>query len=299
MGVLSVRGQVLDANRSPSRQSSRARTWRQVWRIAGWALFYAGLSLALIPFLLPLFWMVVTATKPPAIAMSYPPVWTYVPTLEQFAKVIERQQIGVQLANSLIIGTGAVVLGLVLGVPAAYTIARHRQDRLATWLLGVRMVPYFGALIPMYLIFRQVGLVNNLAGLIVSHLVITVPLTTWIMIGFIEDVPRELEDAALIDGCSRLATFVRIVLPLVLPGLVAAAVLDFIYSWNNFQMALILGGADTKTAPMIVLAYMGSEALDWGSMTAAATLVTVPTCLFVVLVQRYLVKGLTMGGLKG
>jgi multiple sugar transport system permease protein len=267
--------------------------------VGGWALFYVGLTLVLVPFLLPLFWMVLTAIKPSTLAMAYPPVWTFVPTLEQFAKVLARQQLALQLWNSFLVGLGAVALGLILGLPAAYTIARYRQDRLATWLLVVRMVPYFGALIPMYLVFRQVGLVNTLAGLIVSHLVITVPLTTWIMIGFIEDVPRELEDAGLIDGCSRVGTFIRIALPLVAPGLVAASVLDFIYSWNNFQMALILGGGDTKTAPMVVLSYIGSEALDWGSMTAAASLVTAPTALFVLLVQRYLVKGLTMGGLKG
>jgi multiple sugar transport system permease protein len=161
------------------------------------------------------------------------------------------------------------------------------------------MVPYFGALIPMYLLFRQVGLTNSLVGLTISHLVITVPLTTWIMIGFIEDVPRELEEAGLIDGCTKVGTFWRIALPLVTPGLVAAAVLNFIFSWNNFQMALILGGANTRTAPLAVLSYMGTDVLDWGSMCAAATVVTLPTFLFVLLVQKYLVKGLTMGGMKG
>jgi multiple sugar transport system permease protein len=231
--------------------------------------------------------------------MAYPSVWSFQPSFEHFAKVLSQQQLAVQLLNSLIIAVGAVALGLVLGMPAAYSIARYRQDRLATWLLVVRMVPYFGALIPMYIIFRQVGLVNTHLGLILSHLVITVPLTTWIMIGFIEDVPRELEEAALIDGCSRIRSFLFVALPLVTPGMIAAAVLNFIFSWNNFQMALILGGNDTKTAPVAVLHYTGSEAMDWGGMMAAATLVSLPTFLFVLLVQRYLVQGLTMGGMKG
>ena len=279
--------------------SRRSLSWRRVRRAAGWALFYVGLALALAPFVLPLFWMAWTAIKPPAVAMAYPPAWTFQPTLEQFVKVLGRQDLTVQLVNSTLVGLASVALGIVLGLPAAYTIARYRQDRLATWLLVVRMVPYFGALIPMYLVFRQVGLTNSLIGLTISHLVITVPMTTWIMIGFIEDVPRELEEAALIDGCTRVGTFLRIALPLVTPGLVAAAVLSFIFSWNNFQMALVLGGTSTKTAPMVVLSYMGSEALDWGSLTAAATLVTAPTFLFVLLVQKYLVKGLTIGGIKG
>jgi multiple sugar transport system permease protein len=213
--------------------------------------------------------------------------------------VLGQQQLARQLWNSLVIALGAVTLGLVLGLPAAYSIARYRQSRLATWLLVVRMVPYFGALIPMYIIFRQVGLTNTLFGLILSHLVITVPLTTWIMIGFIEDIPRELEEAALIDGASRMRTFFLVALPLVTPGMVAAATLNFIFSWNNFQMALILGGNETKTAPVAVLQYIGSEAMDWGGMMAAATLVSVPTFLFVLLVQKYLVQGLTTGGLKG
>jgi multiple sugar transport system permease protein len=289
----------IGVQRLPRQRSAEALAWRRVKKTLGWALFYVGLALALAPFLMPLFWMVLTAIKPPALAMAYPPVWGFQPTLEHFVNVLERQHLAVQLLNSMLVGLGAVALGVLLGLPAAYTIARYRQDRLATWLLVVRMVPYFGALIPMYLIFRQVGLTNNLVGLTISHLVITVPLTAWIMIGFIEDVPRELEEAALIDGCTRVGTFLRVALPLVSPGLVAASVLSFIFSWNNFEMALVLGGADTKTAPLAVLGYMGSEAFDWGSMTAAATLVTAPTFLFVLLVQRYLVKGLTMGGMKG
>lgn len=291
MGVL--------ATASMARRSTGSFAWRRIKKVVGWVLFYVGLVLALAPFLLPLFWMVLTAVKPQSVAMAYPPVWTFQPTFEQFARVLEKQQLASQLGNSALVGAGAVIFGLLLGLPAAYTIARYRQDRLATWLLVVRMVPYFGALIPMYLVFRQVGLTNNLVGLTISHLVITVPLTAWIMIGFIEDVPRELEEAALIDGCTRVGTFLRIALPLVAPGLVAVAVLNFIFSWNNFQMALILGGSDTKTAPMAVLSYMGQDALDWGSLSAAATIVTAPTALFVLLLQKYLVKGLTIGGIKG
>ena len=263
------------------------------------AIFWATLVLVLAVFLFPVFYMAISAFKPGSLAMAYPSVWTFQPSLEHFTRVLGQQQLAAQLWNSLVIAIGAVGLGLVLGLPAAYSIARYRQERLATWLLVVRMVPYFGALIPMYVIFREVGLTNTLFGLILSHLVITVPLTTWIMIGFIEDVPRELEEAALMDGASRLRAFFYVALPLVTPGMVAAGVLNFIFSWNNFQMALILGGNETKTAPVAVLQYIGSEAMDWGGMMAAATLVSLPTFLFVLLVRKYLVQGLTTGGLKG
>jgi len=263
------------------------------------AAFYAALIAVLAPFLFPVVYMALTAIKPGSLTMAYPSVWAFTPSLEHFGKVLAQQQLAAQLLNSLIIALGAVGLGLVLGLPAAYSIARHRQDRLATWLLVVRMVPYFGALIPMYIMFRQFGLVNTHLGLILSHLVITVPLTAWIMIGFIEDVPRELEEAALIDGCGRVRTALFVALPLVTPGVIAAAVLNFIFSWNNFQMALVLGGNETKTAPVAVLHYMGQEGTDWGAMMAAATLVSLPTFAFVLLVQKYLVQGLTTGGLKG
>jgi multiple sugar transport system permease protein len=262
-------------------------------------LFVAALLLVMVVFLFPVVYMMISAFKPGSLAMAYPSVWVFEPSLEHFERVLRQQHLAIQLWNSLLVAVGAVVLGLVLGLPAAYSIARYRQSRLATWLLVVRMVPYFGALIPMYVIFRQVGLTNTILGLTLSHLVITVPLTTWIMIGFIEDIPRELEEAALIDGASRLRTFAYVALPLVTPGMVAAAVLNFIFSWNNFQMALILGGNETKTAPVAVLQYIGSEAMDWGGMMAAATVVSVPTFLFVLLVQKYLVQGLTTGGLKG
>ncbi|MCI0353809.1 MAG: carbohydrate ABC transporter permease, partial [Acidobacteria bacterium] len=188
------------------------RTGRRVLSGIG---FYALLLLVMAPFLFPFFYMGISALKPGSLARAYPSVWSFQPTLAQFQKVLAEQQLAIQLGNSLLIALGAVGLGLILGLPAAYSIARYRQDRLATWLLIVRMVPYFGALIPMYMIFREVGLVNTIQGLIISHLVITVPLTTWIMIGFIEDIPRELEDAALIDGCSRPRTFWHVALPLV------------------------------------------------------------------------------------
>ena len=270
-------------------------TSRALRRGASRALFYVALLAVMAPFLFPVVYMAVTALKPGTLPMAYPSVWRFEPSFEHFAKVLAQQQLASQLWNSLVIALGAVGLGLVLGLPAAYSIARYRQDRLATWLLVVRMVPYFGALIPMYIIFRQVGLTNSLLGLILSHLVITVPLTTWIMIGFIEDVPRELEEAALIDGCSRVRTFLSVALPLVTPGMIAAAVLNFIFSWNKFQMSLILGGNDTKTAPVAALHYICQKSLDCGAMMAAATLVGLPTFIFVRLVQKYLVQGLTTG----
>jgi multiple sugar transport system permease protein len=275
---------------------ARARTWRA--RVED-GVFFAALGLVLAVFLFPVVYMAVSAIKPGNLAMAYPSVWVFQPSFEHFELVLRQQNLARLLWNSLLVAVGAVVLGLVLGLPAAYSIARYRQSQLATWLLVVRMVPYFGALIPMYIIFRQVGLTNTILGLTLSHLVITVPLTIWIMIGFIEDIPRELEEAALIDGASRLRTFVYIALPLVAPGMVAAAVLNFIFSWNNFQMALILGGNETKTAPVAVLQYMGSEATDWGATMAAAMVVSVPAFVFVLAVQKYLIQGLTTGGLKG
>jgi multiple sugar transport system permease protein len=148
-------------------------------------------------------------------------------------------------------------------------------------------------------IYRQLGLINTHAGIILTHIIVVLPLVIWIMAGFFEDVPRELEEAAMLDGCSRVGTFLRIVLPLSRPGIVAATILSFIASWNNFIFVLILGGKDTITLPMAVYSFVSFEDVNWGGLTAAATIITLPILALALLVQRHLTRGLTMGAIRG
>ncbi|MBW1962722.1 MAG: carbohydrate ABC transporter permease, partial [Deltaproteobacteria bacterium] len=147
-------------------------------------------------------------------------------------------------------------------------------------------------------VYKKVGLLNTYTGLIISHLVITIPFGVWIMMGFIEDIPKELEEAAWIDGCSRTMAFFRVIIPLSTPGIVATAILCFIFSWNNFQMALVLGGFDVNTAPISVFKYADPEAGSMGQMMAAATLVTIPVFFIVLFIQKQLAAGLTIGGIS-
>jgi multiple sugar transport system permease protein len=199
----------------------------------------------------------------------------------------------------LLVAVGAVGVGMALGLPAAYGIARYGHRTVALGILACRMIPGISFLVPWFIIFRTLGLIDTFTGLVLAHLVITVPLITWIMISFFEEVPLELEEAARIDGCSRVGVFLRIALPLVRPGLVSAGILALIFTWNSFLFPLILAGVKTKTLPVVVYSFMTFDFLDLGGVYASATLVTLPVLVMVLLVQRQFIRGLTIGGLKG
>jgi multiple sugar transport system permease protein len=165
-------------------------------------------------------------------------------------------------------------------------------------VLVVRMVPGMAFLLPLFVLYRQLGLINTHAGLILSHLILVLPLTIWIMMGFFEDVPRELEEQARIDGCDRFGAFWRVALPLATPGITVTAILAFIASWNNFPFVLILGGSRTSTLPMAVFNFMGFEQLNFGGVAAVASLLSLPIMVLTIFVQRWLVQGLTLGSGK-
>jgi multiple sugar transport system permease protein len=286
----------------PGRPSSGHRSERfrrELARAAEGVLFYGTLMALLGFFLFTLVWMVLSSLKTNVQATAYPPVWLFRPTLQNYIDVFTKNPFFSYMVNSTIIAGAAVGIGLVCGLPAAYSMARHRQAALGFLVLMVRILPGIAFLVPLFIIYRRLGLINTLAGIVLTHIIIVLPLIIWIMAGFFEDIPRELEEAALIDGCSRVGTFVRIALPLSRPGIVAATILSFIASWNNFIFVLILGGKDTITLPMAVYSFVSFEDVNWGGLTAAATIITVPILVLSLIVQRYLAGGLTMGAVKG
>jgi multiple sugar transport system permease protein len=286
----------------PSRPSSGHRSEgfrRKLARAAEGVLFYGTLIALLSFFLFTLVWMVLSSLKTNVQATAYPPVWLFRPTLQNYVDVFTKNPFFSYMVNSTIIASAAVGIGLVCGLPAAYSMARHRQAALGFLVLMVRILPGIAFLVPLFIIYRRLGLINTLSGIVLTHVIIVLPLIIWIMAGFFEDVPRELEEAALIDGCSRVGTFVRIALPLSRPGIVAATILSFIASWNNFIFVLILGGKDTITLPMAVYSFVSFEDVNWGGLTAAATIITVPILVLSLIVQRHLAGGLTMGAVKG
>ncbi len=275
---------------------------RLLGRRAFKALLEAGLTQLLMlavvgPFFFVFFYMFWSSLKPDYLFFE-PGVWRFEPILLNYVDVLENSDIVRNIINSLIISAVATAIGLVCGLLSAYTIARFNLHRLAFAILITRMIPYITMLVPIWIVYKNAGLLNTYTGLILSHLVITIPFGVWIMIGFIEDVPKELEEAAWIDGASRTEAFLRVVLPLSTPGMVATAILCFIFSWNNFQLALVLGGFDVNTAPVSVFKYADPEAGSMGQMMAAATLVTVPVFFVVLFIQKQLAAGLTIGGIS-
>jgi multiple sugar transport system permease protein len=268
-------------------------------RISGRVAFYCTLILVLAVFVFPFFWMAFNSFKTNEKLHEYPPLFRFTPTLGNFRNVFQQAPFIQYTWNSLLVAVGAVGVGMALGLPAAYGIARYGHRTVALGILACRMIPGISFLVPWFIIFRTLGLIDTFTGLVLAHLVITVPLITWIMISFFEEVPLELEEAARIDGCSRVGVFLRIALPLVRPGLVSAGILALIFTWNSFLFPLILAGVKTKTLPVVVYSFMTFDFLDLGGVYASATLVTLPVLVMVLLVQRQFIRGLTIGGLKG
>jgi multiple sugar transport system permease protein len=269
-----------------------ARRLRQVAvALLAWGVLAAFLSVFV--------WMVLTALKTQVDNLAVPPVWLFTPTLENFRAVFAAKSFGWYMLNSLIIGLGSTAIGLALGLPAAYSIARRRQQGLALAILFARMAPFMSYLVPWFILFRHTGLIDSYTGLTATHLVISLPMVVWLMMGFFEDVPREIEEAALIDGCSPLGCFLRVALPLTRNGIIAAGVLSLLFSWNNFVFALILAGPKTRTVPVAVFSFLSYEQIDWGGLAAAATVITLPVLLLVALIHRQVARGLAFGAVKG
>ncbi len=249
------------------------------------------------PFFFIFFFMFWNSLKPDYLFFE-PGTWVFDPMWSNYIDVYEQSDLVRNIGNSLIISSLATLIGLGCGLLTAYTVARYNLQKLAMAILLTRMVPYITALVPFWIVYKHVGLLNTYTGLILSHLVITIPFGVWIMIGFIEDIPKDLEEAAWIDGASRTQAFLKVVLPLATPGMVATAILCFIFSWNNFQLALVLGGFDVTTAPVSVFKYADPEAGGSGQMMAAATMVTIPVFFIVLAIQKQLAAGLTVGGIS-
>ncbi len=260
--------------------------------------FHLTLIAVVGPFFFVFFFMFWNSLKPDYLFFE-PGTWIFEPLWSNYTEVFEYSDLIPNIINSLIISSSATVIGLACCLLSSYTIARFGLKKLSMAILFTRMVPFITALVPFWIVYKNVGLLNTHVGIILAHLVITLPIAVWIMMGFMEDIPRELEEAAWIDGASRVQSFFRIIVPLATPGMVATAILVFIFSWNNFAFALVLGGFDVSTAPVSVFKYADPEAGGSGQMMAAATLVTIPVFVIVLAIQKQLAQGLTMGGVKG
>ena len=266
-------------------------------------LRHAGSAVAawviVLAMMLPFLWMIIGSFKTARDFLSFPPAWVFHPTLDNYAAVFADNAFFRYVLNSTIVAAGATGIGLGLGIPAAYALARWRRTAMGVVLLAARMAPGIAFLIPLFVACIELHLVGGYTSLIASHLIFTLPLAVWMMVGFIEAVPVEIEQAALIDGCSVFGALLRIVVPLTRQGIAATAILAFIASWNNFLFALVLSNDSTKTLPVAVLAYIGYNSIQWGALMAAASVITLPVLALALCVQRYIVSGLVSGAVVG
>jgi multiple sugar transport system permease protein len=263
----------------------------------------AGFALSVFalvsPAILVFFWMLSLSLKNEVDNTAWPPVFIPdPPTLANYVEVFARNNFLLYLWNSILVTGGAVLTGLAVGIPAGYGIARSRSAKFALLILIARMTPALSFLIPLFMVFQWLGLVGTIPALVITHLVITIPIIVWIMIGYFENIPRELEDAALVDGATPWQGFRYIAVPLARPGIVVGAILAFIFSWNNFIFSVVLGGKSTRTLPSAIYNVLTFEQISWGPLAAAALLVTLPVLLLTVVAQREIVAGLSSGGLK-
>ena len=272
----------------------KARRW-----LGKLGLYLSALVL-ISPAVLVFLWMASLAFKNEVDNMAFPPVFIpNPPTFANFIDVFEKNDFLTYTINSIIVSFGATGLALLVGVPAGYGIAKAKMQKAAMLILIARITPGLSFLVPLFLMFQWLELTGTLAPLVITHLVITVPIVVWVMIGFFEGLPGELEEAALVDGATIWQAFFHVAMPLARPGITVAMILAFIFSWNNFIFGVVLAGRSTRTLPVAVYNVLTFEQVSWGPLAAAALVVTAPVLLLTLLMQKEIVAGLTAGGVKG
>lgn len=288
-----------DIPRVAARPVNRYRMMRWI----GHGVTYLGLAAALLFFLAPFFWIVTTSLKANEDFFAYPPVWIPAePSLAHYVRLFTHSSGLRYFLNSLVISSLSMLAALVVSLPTAYSIARWRfgGGTLGMFLLVLRMLPAIALIIPVYLMYKVLGLTNSYLGLVMVYTVVYIPFAVWLLVGFLREFPMEIEEAALIDGCSRLRALVTVVMPIIAPGLAVVALFAFIATWNEFLFAVVLTGIETKTMMVLVTTFTsGGTDMFYGEASASVVLGVLPAFAVAFLLQRYLVKGLALGGAKG
>ena len=281
----------------PLRRRSR-RTHARRWAVDGLGV------LVFLVMIFPVYWMVATAFKPGSDIFADTPVWfpTH-PTLSNFSDAIHRPHFWTSIRNSLIVVVAVVTISLVLAFLAALALAKFRfygRKAFIVLIIGVQMVPLNALIIPIYLVLSKAHQVDKLSGLVITYLTFVLPFTVWTLRGFLLGVPPELEEAAQVDGSTRFGAFIRILLPLIGPGLVATSIFAFIQAWNEYLMASVLvHSAGNETLTLWLAGFITDRGTAWGPLMAGATLTALPVVLFFVAVQRRIAFGLTAGAVRG
>lgn len=260
------------------------------------------IALALVWSLFPLYWMFTTSIKPSGLTFAFPPALVFSPTFQYYGQLLRTTPFVRYLANTLVVASATTAIALAFGATSAYSFTRFKNVGSAVlplFYLVCRMLPRIVLVVPIYLLMRQLHLLNTYGALILAYTTFSLPFTIWMMIGFFKEIPVEMEEAGMVDGCNRAQVLARVVLPLAAPGLAATAIFAFLLGWNEFLFALVLGGSETRTLPVLAATFIADNGISWNLAMAAGTLVLLPVIVFALLVQRHIVRGMSLGAVKG
>jgi multiple sugar transport system permease protein len=261
-----------------------------------------GIGLVLLIFIFPILAIILISFQGNADALSWPPKLLFWPTWENYVNIFSLYPFGDYLRNSLVVTTVATALSLALGLPAAYALTRlqiRQKENIALWFLSLRVLPPIGVVIPFFILLRNARLLDNPIGLVLVYLTFNVPFVIWVSRGFFREVDAEIQDAALVDGCSIFGVFLRVALPVARGGIAATAILTALYTWNEFIFALVLTSTEhAMTMPVAVTLFIRETGIGWGNIGAAAAFMFLPMFILTLSVQRYIVSGLSLGAVK-
>jgi multiple sugar transport system permease protein len=294
MSAQTVSGPTLGTSGLPAAKS-RPRPGKSALQLLaiGFMLFWA---------LGPIAWMLLTSVKPDNIVASMPPVWIFVPTLGSYLELFQSSEFQRYTVNTLIVASVTSLLATVFGFLSAYSFTRFRYKGstfLPLFYLVVRMVPRISLVLPFYVILSQVGMLNTKTALILSYTTFALPFGIWMMIGFLKELPIDLEEAAAVDGANRWQILAKVVIPLAAPGIATTAIFAFLLGWNEFLFSLILSGPESRTLPVMVSGFETDRGIRWGQLSSAAISIMLPVIVVALFLQRHIVKGLTLGAVKG
>ena len=272
----------------------------KMWR----TLLLIGITLF---FIFPILWTFSFSVKPRAIQTVVPPRFVYSPTIQHYKTVLVEgsdvsQSYVRDLGNSLIIATATTALVIIIGTPAAYSLARlrpRRKDDMMMFVLASRMAPAVALIIPYFLIYKEVGLLEKHLGLTIAYLTFNLSFYVWLLAVFVKEIPQDLEGAAMSDGYGPFYTFSRVLLPLMRPSIIACAVLVFIFAWNEFAFALVLGGPNTETLPLAISRFLTPSGIQFGPLAALGMIAIIPVAVMVFVLYKHIVRGLSLGAVKG
>lgn len=271
------------------------------WGSAGLRMLTGAILIAVcLVCVFPLFWTLIVSVKEGR-DVADPSVWFFVPTFEHYREIFVDRGILRYLGNSAVVAVTTTVISVTIGAFAAYGLARfqfRRREDLAFLVLAMRMLPAIAIVIPLFVMSQLLGVLDTQLVLIICYMLFNIPFSIWMLRGFFQEIPDAIEEAAMIDGCTRAQVLARIILPLATPGLAATAIFCIINSWNEFTFAVFLTSVRASTLPTTVTQFLSASGTAWGTMAAVGVITIIPVLFFSLLVQRYMVKGLSFGGVK-